>query len=53
LALGTLGHGQWVYADIDPERVARWRADGSVRPFAHWPESGPTTPLSCEVVSLI
>lgn len=53
LALGPLGHGQWVYGDVDLLRVARWRADGNVRPFTHWPESGPTTPLPCEVVSLI
>lgn len=53
LALGELGEGQWVYGDVDPLRVARWRTDGNVRPFAHWSESGPTTPLPCEVVSLI
>ena len=53
LALGPLGLGQWVYGDIDPARVVRWRTDGNVRPFAHWPESGPTTSLPCEVVSLI
>lgn len=55
LALGEEGIGQWVYGDIDPDRVARWRTEGSVRPYAHWPEqmpgaSAPT--LSCEVVSL-
>jgi predicted amidohydrolase len=53
LALGPLGRGQWVYGDVDPLRVVRWRTDGNVRPFTHWPESGPTTPLPCEVVSLI
>jgi len=53
LALGPLGHGQWVYGDIDLARVARWRTDGTVRPFAHWPESGPTTSLACEIVSLL
>lgn len=53
LAMGKLGEGRWVYGDIDPARVARWRADGNVRPFLHWTESGPTTPLPCEVVSLI
>jgi predicted amidohydrolase len=52
LALGPLGAGQWVYGDVDPARVERWRNDGNVRPFAHWPESGPTTPLPCEVVDL-
>ena len=53
LALGELGNGQWVYADIDPARVQRWRNDGTVRPYLHWPESGPTTPLECEVVDLL
>jgi predicted amidohydrolase len=53
LALGPLGQGQWVYGDVDPARVVRWRENGNVRPFAHWRESAPTTPLPCEVVSLI
>jgi predicted amidohydrolase len=53
LALGALGESQWVYGDVDSARVARWRAEGAVRPFSHWPESGPTTSLPCEVVSLI
>ncbi|MBO9579415.1 MAG: carbon-nitrogen hydrolase family protein [Sphingobium sp.] len=53
LALGSLGEGQWVHGEIDPARVARWRRDGNVRPFTHWNESGPTTPLPCEVVSLL
>jgi predicted amidohydrolase len=55
LALGELNAAQWVLGEIDPERVARWRADGAVRPFAHWPEQvpgGALPPLACEIVDL-
>lgn len=52
LALGPLGEGRWVYGEVDLARVGHWRKDGSVRPFAHWPESGATAPLSCELVDL-
>jgi predicted amidohydrolase len=55
LALGKLGAAQWVYAQVDPARVARWRQDGAVRPFAHWPEQyGKTAPATppCETVDL-
>ncbi len=52
LALGEPGKGQWVYGEVDPARVARWRTDGTVLPFVHWPESAATTPLACEVVDL-
>jgi predicted amidohydrolase len=38
LTLGREGEGGWVYADIDIERVSRWRQEGAVRPFEHWPE---------------
>jgi predicted amidohydrolase len=55
LALGELGAAQWVYAQVDPARVTRWRQDGAVRPFAHWPEQyGDTAPATphCEIVDL-
>ena len=52
LALGPLGEGRWVYGEVDPARVARWRKDGNVRPFEHWQESGPMAPLSCELIDL-
>ena len=52
LAMGKLGIGQWVYGEVDPARVTRWREDGAVRPFAHWDESAATAPLSCETVDL-
>ncbi len=52
LALGELGAGQWVYGEVDQARVAHWRAEGTVLPFAHWPESGATAPLHCEIVDL-
>lgn len=38
IAIGTEGEGQWVYAEIDGDRVKRWRHEGAVRPFQHWPE---------------
>jgi len=37
-ALGAEGQGAWVIADVDLARVYRWRTEGAVRPFAHWPE---------------
>lgn len=55
LAIGTAGAGQWVYGEIDPDRVAQWREDGAVRPFRHWPEQhpgeAPVTP-PCKIVDL-
>jgi len=41
LELGTMGAGQWLYAQVDPARVPRWRADGAVRPYRDWPEQLP------------
>lgn len=38
VAIGTEGQGAWVTADADFARVNRWRTEGAVRPFAHWPE---------------
>lgn len=38
VAIGTEGQGAWVIADADLARVNRWRTEGAVRPFAHWPE---------------
>ncbi|MFN0047006.1 MAG: carbon-nitrogen hydrolase family protein [Sphingorhabdus sp.] len=38
VAIGTEGQGAWVVTDADLARVERWRTQGSVRPFAHWPE---------------
>ncbi len=38
VAIGTEGQGAWVVADADLARVNRWRTEGAVRPFAHWPE---------------
>ncbi|MBO9577089.1 MAG: amidohydrolase, partial [Sphingobium sp.] len=56
LSIGELGASQWVYGEVDPDRVARWRTEGTVRPHEHWPEQlpgGPAPALSCEIVSLI
>jgi len=55
LALGALGEPQWVFATVDPERVAHWRREGTVRAFTHWPEQlvgGQPPALSCEVIDL-
>jgi len=55
LALGTLGAGQWVYGEVDPARMERWREEGAVRPFRHWPEQyvgeAPLAP-PCEIIDL-
>jgi predicted amidohydrolase len=55
LAIGQEGVGQWVYGLVDPDRVTRWRTEGSVRPHAHWPEQMPgaeVPKLQCEVFDL-
>eukprot|EP01034_Spumella_vulgaris_P009291 gene9291-11801_t len=39
IALGPLNEPQWLYAEIDPSKVAEVREFGAVRPFRHWPES--------------
>ncbi|MBB3953357.1 carbon-nitrogen hydrolase family protein [Novosphingobium sediminicola] len=36
LALGEEGAAQWVYALVDPARVADWRADGSILTHRDW-----------------
>ena len=55
VALGTEGQGAWVYADADLACVTRWRTEGAVRPFAHWPEQycgDPAKDLPVEIVAL-
>lgn len=55
IAIGTEGQGEWVYADVDVARVERWRTEGAVRPFAHWPEQycgAMASDLPVEVVPL-
>lgn len=37
-AIGKVDQPQWVYADICQVEVGRWRSEGSVLPFTHWPE---------------
>lgn len=39
IALGPLNEPRWLYAVIDPAKVAEVREQGAVRPFRHWPES--------------
>ncbi|MFM2409463.1 MAG: hypothetical protein RL481_291 [Pseudomonadota bacterium] len=55
LALGEIGESGWIFANINLWRVVKWRRDGSVRPFTHWPEQyvGQTqTTLPIDVVAL-
>lgn len=55
VAIGTEGQGAWVIADADLARVNRWRTEGAVRPFAHWPEQycgAKASDLPVEVVLL-
>ena len=55
LAIGKEGEACWLYAEIDPNRVDRWRQAGAVRPFDHWPEQyvgQPHQPLPVEIVAL-
>jgi predicted amidohydrolase len=53
LALGKEGESGWIYAQIDPERVPRWRQEGAVRPFSHWPEQFVGQPPSSLLVETI
>ena len=39
IAIGPLNAPCWLYAEIDPAKVAEVRENGAVRPFRHWPES--------------
>jgi predicted amidohydrolase len=43
LAQGTLNDPGWVYAQIDPARVAEVRRNGHVLNYRHWPEQGAGT----------
>ncbi len=55
LSLGEGGRAGWTYGEIDTDRVQRWRGEGAVRPFAHWPEQylGSAGGLpACEIVDL-
>jgi len=56
LALGGAAPQEpWLYAPVDPARVARWREDGSVRLFRHWPEQftgAAATAPACEIIDL-
>jgi len=48
LARGTLDAPEFVYADLDPARLAAVRQDGAVRNHASWP----ATPPPCRVIAL-
>lgn len=53
VAAGAMDAAQWVFADVDPARVARLRADGGVLNVRHWaeqPGGGALPPV--EVVDL-
>lgn len=55
LVLGQEGESRWIHTEIDLERVSRWRQDGAVRPFSHWPEQfvgQPPTNLPVDIVAL-
>ncbi len=39
IAIGPLNEPLWLYAEIDPGKVAEVRENGAVLPFRHWPES--------------
>ena len=47
LARGALDEDQWVFADLDPSRLERVRADGGVRNFRDWP----APPPPCEALA--
>lgn len=37
-AAGQMSRPQWLFADVWLAEVDRWRQDGTVLPFRHWPE---------------
>ncbi len=41
LARGTLDQGEWLFADLDPRRLAAVRETGAVRNHANWPPPPP------------
>jgi predicted amidohydrolase len=43
LARGELNAPGWIYGEVDPEAVARVRAQGQVFNYKHWHEQGPIT----------
>jgi 3',5'-cyclic AMP phosphodiesterase CpdA len=47
LALGELDRPAWVHAEVDLDRVAEVRAQGTVRNHGHWPEQ--TAAAACVV----
>ncbi len=53
LAQGALNEPDWVYADIDPESVARVRREGAVLNLRHWTEQPGAGPLAARVVRLV
>lgn len=53
LALGEEGAAQWVYATVDPARVAAWRGDGSILTHRDWAAQPGAAPLpQVEIVIL-
>lgn len=48
IAEGRLDAADWVFADLDPARLERARAEGAVRNFRDWP----APPPPCGVVAL-
>lgn len=40
IAHGALDAPQWIYADLDPARIARVREEGAVRNHRDWPRQG-------------
>lgn len=45
IARGTLDADQWVYADLDRDRIDAVRANGAVRNHANWPADPPPCPV--------
>ncbi len=45
LARGALDAAQWVFADLDPERLTSVREAGAVRNHASWPAAPPPCPV--------
>ena len=49
LQQGPINELCWIYAIVDPAKVAQVRSDGAVFPFRHWPESAGRT---IEIITL-
>ena len=52
LAQGKINEPGWIYAEIDPAKVAQVRQQGQVLNYRHWPEQAPTAQMQVTLEKL-